>query len=58
MAKSEKREINQDVIEKALKKLKTKIKIIGAGRTDKGVHALSQFANFKTKKKLRIKINF
>ena len=30
----------QDVIEKALKKiLKTKKKIIGAGRTDKGVHA-------------------
>ena len=43
----------QDSIEKALKKvLKTKVKIIGAGRTDKGVHALSQFANFKIKKKI------
>lgn len=44
----------QDIVEKALKKvLKTEIKIIGSGRTDKGVHALSQYANFKTK----IKIN-
>ena len=40
----------QDSVEIALKKvLKTKIKIIGSGRTDKGVHALSQFANFKSK---------
>jgi tRNA pseudouridine38-40 synthase len=42
----------QDSIEKVLKKIfKTKIKILGAGRTDKGVHAFSQFANFKLKKK-------
>ena len=42
----------QDSIEKSLKKvLKTKIRITGAGRTDKGVHAYSQFANFKLKKK-------
>ena len=42
----------QDSIEKALKKvLGSKIKIIGAGRTDKGVHAISQFASFKLKKK-------
>ena len=42
----------QDAIEIALKKiLKTKVKIIGSGRTDKGVHAFSQFANFKLKKK-------
>ena len=42
----------QDSIEKALKKIfKTKIRIIGAGRTDKGVHALEQYANFKLKKK-------
>ena len=46
----------QDSIEKALKKvLKTKIRIIGSGRTDKGVHALSQYANFKTKKKINDK---
>ena len=44
----------QDSVEKALKKvLKDKIKITGSGRTDKGVHAVSQYANFKSK----IKIN-
>ena len=49
----------QDSIEKALKKvLGSKIKIIGAGRTDKGVHAYSQFANFKLKKKIKNKNNF
>ena len=43
----------QDTIEKVLKKiLKTKIRIIGAGRTDKGVHAFSQYASFKVKKKI------
>ena len=42
----------QDSIEKVLKKIfKKKITITGAGRTDKGVHAFSQFANFKLKKK-------
>ena len=43
----------QDSIEIALKKiLKKNTKITGAGRTDKGVHAASQFANFKKKKKI------
>ena len=43
----------QSSIEVALKKvLKKKVSIIGAGRTDKGVHAYSQFANFKVKKKI------
>ncbi len=46
----------QDTIEKALKKvLRHKIKITGAGRTDKGVHAFSQYANFKLKKKIENK---
>ena len=46
----------QDSVEKALKKvLKTRIRIIGSGRTDKGVHALSQYANFKLKKKIKEK---
>ena len=39
----------QQRIEETLKKiLKLKIKIVGSGRTDKGVHAIAQFANFKT----------
>ena len=49
----------QNSIEKALKKvLKTPIRITGSGRTDKGVHALSQYANFKSKKKNKRKKNF
>ena len=43
----------QEKIEKALKKiLKLKIKITGAGRTDKGVHAKGQCANFILKDKI------
>ena len=43
----------QDTIEKALKKVfNSKIRICGAGRTDKGVHAFSQYAHFKSKKKI------
>ena len=42
----------QGTVEKILRKvIKQKVKIIGAGRTDKGVHAEGQYANFKIKKK-------
>ncbi|MFH1201917.1 MAG: tRNA pseudouridine(38-40) synthase TruA [Candidatus Omnitrophota bacterium] len=39
----------QDTIERALQKiLQEKIKLIASGRTDSGVHAVAQVANFKT----------
>ena len=49
----------QEIIEKNLKKIfKKKIKIIGAGRTDKGVHALGQSANFYIEEKIDNSIKF
>ncbi|MFH1867623.1 MAG: tRNA pseudouridine(38-40) synthase TruA [Candidatus Omnitrophota bacterium] len=43
----------QGVIERVLSGiLQDEIRIIGAGRTDSGVHALGQVANFKTKSKM------
>lgn len=49
----------QDKIEGALKKvLKTKIRINGAGRTDKGVHAFGQYANFTINEKISDKKKF
>ena len=49
----------QKEIEKALGKiLKFKIKLIGAGRTDKGVHAYGQCANFKINEKIQDKNKF
>ena len=45
----------QEKIENVLYKiLQRKIRIIGAGRTDKGVHAFGQHANFKINKKFKI----
>jgi len=46
----------QDAIQAALKKIFGKaIKVIGAGRTDSGVHALGQVANFNVKTNLSLK---
>ncbi len=53
----------QATLEKILRKiLKEKIDLIGSGRTDSGVHALAQVANFRTKSaipalKLRLALN-
>ena len=43
----------QEEVERALEKItKENIRIVGAGRTDAGVHALGQTASFKTEKDL------
>ena len=46
----------QEIIQKALTKtFKTKIKIIGSGRTDAGVHAKEQSANFNLNTEIKNK---
>ena len=43
----------QGVLEEALNKIiKERIRVVGAGRTDAGVHVLGQVANFRTKSKM------
>ncbi len=49
----------QAFIEKVLKKvLKEEIKLVGSGRTDKGVHAVAQSANFQIRNEIERKKRF
>jgi tRNA pseudouridine38-40 synthase len=51
--KSQESKTIQGVLEEVLSKItEERIKVIGAGRTDAGVHALAYEANFKTKSKM------
>ena len=51
--KRQKSKTIQGVLEKALATItRERIRIVGAGRTDAGVHALGQVANFKTRSKM------
>jgi len=53
--KQEEKRSVQETLEEALKKItQEKIKIIGCGRTDRGVHAINYVANFKTNSKIPV----
>jgi tRNA pseudouridine38-40 synthase len=48
------RTVQKEIENRLAEILRGKSNLIGAGRTDAGVHALAQVANFKTKSKLKI----
>ena len=52
------RTIQGEIEDKLKRILKEKVSLIGAGRTDAGVHALGQVANFKTNSKLKLENMF
>lgn len=48
----------QEVLEKAISTLlRSKIELVGAGRTDSGVHAQQMFAHFDTEQKIEKSIS-
>lgn len=49
----EKRCVQEELETTLAKILKEKVSIVGSGRTDAGVHALGQVANFKTEKSIK-----
>lgn len=46
--------VQQTIIDAIMVLLKEKVNLIGAGRTDTGVHALGQTANFRTEKEIEL----
>ena len=49
----DKRTIEEELETALAKILKEEVKVIGSGRTDAGVHAMGQVANFKTDKTIK-----